>query len=87
MDTVIEVCAGLDVHKESVTANVRSRDERARRQATARQFGTMTAELLELSDWLRGMGVTHAAMEATAVYCLRSGVGVCDQSDEAMAAP
>ncbi len=68
METVVEVCAGLDVHKESVTANVRFRDERGRRRATARQFGTMTNELLELSDWLDEMGVTHAAMEATGVY-------------------
>ena len=33
MDTVVDVCAGLDVHKESVTANVRHRDERGRRRA------------------------------------------------------
>lgn len=31
-------------------------------------FGTMTRDLLELADWLRGLGVTHAAMEATGVY-------------------
>jgi len=68
METVIEVCAGLDVHKASVTANVRHRDERGRRRGTARQFGTMTNELLELSDWLAGFGVTHVAMEATGVY-------------------
>lgn len=68
MDTIIEVCAGLDVHKESVTANVRFRDERDRRRATARQFGSVTKELLELSDWLSEMGVTDVAMEATGVY-------------------
>lgn len=68
METVVEVCAGLDVHKESVTANVRYRDERGRRRATARQFGTMTSDLLALSDWLDGFGVTHVAMEATGVY-------------------
>ena len=28
----------------------------------------MTADLLELADWLAAMGVTHAAMEATGVY-------------------
>jgi len=68
MDTIIEVCAGLDVHKETVTANVRHRDERGRRRVTARQVGTTTAELLELSDWLGGLGATHVAMEATGVY-------------------
>jgi transposase len=28
----------------------------------------MTADLLALRDWLRGLGVTHVAMEATGVY-------------------
>jgi transposase len=28
----------------------------------------MTADLLALSDWLRGWGVTHVAMESTGVY-------------------
>ena len=56
MDTIIEVCAGLDVHKETVTANVRYRDERGRRRTTARQLGTTTAELLTLSDWLGELG-------------------------------
>lgn len=68
MDTIIEVCAGLDVHKETVTANVRYRDERDRRRTTARKVGTTTSELLGLSDWLGELGVTHVAMEATGVY-------------------
>ena len=28
----------------------------------------MTLDLLELSDWLTGNGVTHVAMESTGVY-------------------
>jgi transposase len=32
------------------------------------QFGTTTAELRRLRDWLRAHGVTHAAMESTGVY-------------------
>jgi transposase len=31
-------------------------------------FGTMTEDLLELSDWLAAAGCTHVAMESTAVY-------------------
>jgi len=31
-------------------------------------FGTMTADLLALADWLGGFGVTHIAMESTGVY-------------------
>ena len=33
-----------------------------------REVSTMTADLLELRDWLKGLGVTHVAMEATGVY-------------------
>ncbi|MEP6813928.1 MAG: IS110 family transposase, partial [Marmoricola sp.] len=31
-------------------------------------YGTTTPDLLELVDWLRGLGVTHVAMESTGVY-------------------
>jgi hypothetical protein len=33
-----------------------------------RTFGTMTADLLELVDWLSSCQVTHVAMESTGVY-------------------
>jgi len=36
-----------------------------------RTFRTMTDEILALGDWLRECGVTHVAMESTAVYPAR----------------
>ncbi len=33
-----------------------------------RAFGTMTADLLELADWLAAHAVVHVAMESTGVY-------------------
>jgi transposase len=33
-----------------------------------RSFGTMTADLLALADWLAEAGCTHVAMESTSVY-------------------
>src|SRR5512136_648122 len=33
-----------------------------------RTFGTMTIDLLDLSDWLMGLRVTHVAMESTGEY-------------------
>jgi transposase len=33
-----------------------------------RTFGTMTPDLLELSDWLSYYGCTHAAMESSGIY-------------------
>ncbi len=32
------------------------------------EFATMAADLLALRDWLKELGVTHVAMEATGVY-------------------
>jgi transposase len=64
MQVMHEVCCGLDVHKKSVTACVLW----ASGQRQKREFGTFTKDLLELSDWLRGCGVTHVALESTGVY-------------------
>jgi len=62
------VC-GMDVHKNSVVACVRILNAKdGTVQSTLRRFGTMTADLLELRQWLREQQVTHAAMESTGVY-------------------
>src|SRR5687768_17617490 len=59
-------CAGLDVHKNSVVARVRCVS--APLADETRTFGTTTAELMALQEWLSGHAVTHVAMEATGVY-------------------
>src|SRR3984893_46526 len=68
MVTVHSCCAGLDVHKDSVYACVRSTPPKGAVRETVRVFGTMTPDLLGLSDWLAEQGVTHVAMESTGVY-------------------
>lgn len=67
MDVIVDRCAGLDVHKKTVMATVRSPDGRGRRQET-REFATFTGRLVELRDWLVAEDVTQVAMEATGVY-------------------
>lgn len=67
MDVMHERVAGLDVHKESVVACVRSQQGgNATRQCQT--FDTTTAGLLALLVWLQELGCTHVAMEATGVY-------------------
>ena len=62
------VC-GMDVHKNSVVACVRILNTQdGTVQSTLRRFGTMTADLVELRQWLAEQQVTHAAMESTGVY-------------------
>jgi transposase len=43
-------------------------DENGQRQREIRSFGTVTAELLALADWLASQGCTIVAMESTGVY-------------------
>src|SRR6476646_6345865 len=67
MDLLHPLCAGLDVHKDTVVACLRRVvDGRVKREV--RTFGTTTRDLLELSDWLASQGCRHVTMEATGVY-------------------
>jgi transposase len=67
MDVLYKRCAGLDVHKDSVVACVRSADG-AKVNRDVRTFATTTSALLDLAAWLAEYGCTHVAMEATGVY-------------------
>src|SRR5437867_5511301 len=68
MELLIARCAGLDVHQATVVATVRMPDEQGGRRSVTETFGTMTADLLALREWLQAFGVTHVAMESTGVY-------------------
>ena len=68
MDAVYRSCAGLDVHKDSIQACARVWDDAQGASMETKQFGTMTRDLIGLSDWLKERGVTHVAMESTGVY-------------------
>ena len=68
MDVLHACCAGLDVHKRTVVATVRRVDPAGKVSRTTKTFATMTRDLLELSDWLTGQGVTIVAMESTGTY-------------------
>ena len=63
MEVLYERCCGLDVHKKTVVACVMTPEGRE-----TRTFGTMTKDLLTLSDWLAVHEVTHVAMESSGVY-------------------
>ena len=70
MNVVIERCAGLDVHKKTVVACVRTPrpGQGKRRQRETRTFKTTMKGLEALREWLASCGVTDAAMESTGVY-------------------
>ena len=60
-------CAGLDVQATNVVACARIA-EGATVTYDHRTFSTSSRGLIELADWLKTHGCTHAAMEATGVY-------------------
>src|SRR4051812_6759270 len=59
MQVVYVRCAGLDVHKKTVSACVSVCEPGTNKRQRTRTFGTFTGALLELADWLREQGVTH----------------------------
>jgi len=68
METLVERCAGLDVHQKSVTACVRLPDGTGGRRTETRTFTTTTAGILALHDWLASHRVTLVGIESTGVY-------------------
>jgi transposase len=67
MEVLHRKCAGLDVHKDSVVACVRSMTgHKVTREVET--FGKTTRELLRLTEWLEKHEVPLAVMEATGVY-------------------
>ena len=69
MDVIVDRCAGLDVHKKSVTVAVRTPGTgRRKRDREVRTFLTFTDDLVRLREWLIEAQVSEVAMEATGVY-------------------
>jgi len=67
MDIMYRNVAGLDVHQKTIVVCVRTVQPQGDIGEEVRTYGTMTRDLLQMSDWLAGEGVTHVAMEATGV--------------------
>ena len=68
MQVLHERCCGLDVHKKTVVACALLTQADGSVLRRVRTFGTMTADLLALSDWLAGLEVAQIALESTGVY-------------------
>jgi transposase len=68
MRVLYQYVAGLDVHKKTIVAAIIVQKATGGWYQAKRTFGTMTADLLVLSDWLTSHGVTHVAMESTGEY-------------------
>ena len=72
MERVFDRVVGLDVHKDTVVACVRLPRGDGGRTAETATFGTTTADLLGLRDWLAAHQVQVVGMESTGVIGSRS---------------
>jgi transposase len=68
MKLLYRSCAGMDVHKSSVSVCLRRRVRGGQVEVEEAVFGTFTRDLEQLRDWLKQRRVRHVAMESTGVY-------------------
>lgn len=62
-------CAGLDIHKKTVSACIRIRVQGQKEPHIEEAvFGTFTQDLQRMRDWLKAHKVKQIAMESTGVY-------------------
>ncbi|MDQ5851955.1 MAG: IS110 family transposase, partial [Chloroflexota bacterium] len=52
MEVIYPRCCGLDVHKKTVVACLRTPGADGKPTQVIRTFGTMTGDLVALADWL-----------------------------------
>lgn len=63
-DQIIERGCGIDVHKKIIVATVRG----VGIKEETKSFNSFTESIENMSDWLKGLKITHVAMESTGVY-------------------
>lgn len=68
MDVIYTHCAGLDVHKKTVVVCCMTPGPTGEKLVEHRTFGTMTADILALSDWLTSKAITHVVVESTGEF-------------------
>jgi transposase len=69
MKSLYRRCAGLDIHKGSVSVCIRMRSPGSSTpEIEEAVFGTFTQQLEQLACWLKAHKVRQVAMESTGVY-------------------
>lgn len=67
MQDILEICCGLDVHKETVVACLLKGGIHSKPKACTKSFSTLIQGLEELRAWLEEENCHHVAMESTGV--------------------
>lgn len=64
----IERCAGIDVGKKILSVCMMTGPLDGEARVERRRFGTITADLESLRDWVKAERITHVVMESTGSY-------------------
>ena len=68
MEALLEICCGLDIHKEEITACLLTGGLDVKPSAEIRTFSTMSSGLQDLKEWLEKSNCKNIAMESTGIY-------------------
>lgn len=68
MQDLLEICCGLDVHKENIVACLLTGATDVKPTSEIRTFSTMAHGLKELKAWLHECSCQHVAMESSGIY-------------------
>ena len=72
MRDFLEVCCGLDIHKECVVACLLKGRLGQEPSSEIKEFSTLLSGLEMLKSWLTENNCREVAMESTGVYCAHS---------------
>jgi transposase len=71
LDVIYESCAGIDVHKKSVTCSIIAKGDNgqnSKETIETKEFDAFYKNLEQLAQWLKGRRVDMAVMESTGVF-------------------
>lgn len=68
MKDLLEICCGLDVHKDKIVACILTGPLGQPTNSQIREFTTLIPDMAALRDWIVSSGCHHVAMESTGIY-------------------
>ncbi len=68
MKDLLEICCGLDIHKDKIVACIVSGPLGRPAKSEIRDFTTLIPDMAALRDWIVSSHCQHVAMESTGIY-------------------
>lgn len=68
MKDLLELCCGLDIHKDKIVACVLSGPVGTTATSEIREFTTLNPDMKELRNWIVSLNCRYVAMESTGIY-------------------